>query len=174
MKDLYNTSLEYKEAEEVMTLMLKTGEITQQIFNDSMSAVSERADELIEDSCKAIKNREMYISALTFRLKEIEEKAKHIKNKISALESYNSYSINFIEEALKRINKEKIDFEDFSVKYKKKRAQVLIINEELIPDEFIKTKEVKEIKKNDCYLKLMNNEEIPGVKLGSNKKLVIK
>lgn len=143
--------------------LLESGEIDEQIFNDTVENLG--AEEKLEGYCKVDRQLESEIEMLKAEEERLAQKRKSIENNRARLKNA---MIDFMD--AKNSTKEKAGV--FSVSIRESKA-CSIVDESAIPEEFLVPQNPK-ISKSKILEHLKNGEDISGASLQINRSINIK
>ena len=122
----------------------------------------------VENSVKVIKSIEGDILALKEEEKRLAGRRKALENKVSSMKEYIEHNLNFIED-------KKVKTTLFTVAMQNNKKSVNILNEEVIPEEYVKTVTTTSIDKVALYEAMEKQGlEIDGVELVQTQSLRIR
>ena len=122
----------------------------------------------VENSVKVIKSIEGDILALKEEEKRLAGRRKALENKISSMKEYIEHNLNFIDD-------KKVKTTLFTVAMQNNKKSVNILNEEVIPEEYVKTVTTTSIDKVALYEAMEKQGlEIYGVELVQTQSLRIR
>ena len=122
----------------------------------------------VENSVKVIKSIEGDILALKEEEKRLAGRRKALENKVSSMKEYIEHNLNFIDD-------KKVKTTLFTVAMQNNKKSVNILNEEVIPEEYIKTVTTTNIDKVALYEAMEKQGlEIDGVELVQTQSLRIR
>lgn len=152
---LYELVGAYKQVQE----LLEEGHDLQ----DTLESIETSFEEKVEATCKVKLNMEAQITAIKAEEKRLQEKRKSLENQREKLVAY-------LETQLKNANIQKMRAGIHDVQFNLCPPSVEITDQSLIPKEFIKQELVEKPDKILMHERLKSGEEIPGVKLVTDKK----
>ena len=122
----------------------------------------------VENSVKVIKSIEGDILALKEEEKRLAGRRKALENKVSSMKEYIEHNLNFIED-------KKVKTTLFTVAMQNNKKSVNILNEEVIPEEYVKTVTTTSIDKVALYEAMEKQGlKIDGVELVQTQSLRIR
>ena len=122
----------------------------------------------VENSVKVIKSIEGDILALKEEEKRLAGRRKALENKVSSMKEYIEHNLNFIDD-------KKVKTTLFTVAMQNNKKSVNILNEEVIPEEYVKTVTTTSIDKVAIYEAMEKQGlEIDGVELVQTQSLRIR
>lgn len=165
----------YKMAGDYESLMsqlydYETGEINQEI-DAQLNALSDT----VENKCIAISK---WINKLEAEKKQIEFMEKQISERKGAYEKEIQARFNYLENNMKRLNINKVQCPYFTLRIKSNPFSTDIMDESLIPERFMKTREIvkTETKPDKNAIKeevLKTGIQVPGAYVAQKTKLEI-
>lgn len=103
------------------------------------------------------------------------EAAKRLLDQAKSLETAANKCIDYLDHQMQKMKVENISTQYFDMEYNKLPDIIEVVDEKIIPEEFIKTKTTKTIDKAGAKKLLQNNQSIDGFKLVKDRrKLVFK
>lgn len=142
--------------------LLCSGEIDEEVFNDTLQAMG--TDEKVENCCKVIRQLEADATAYEKEEKRFKDKKTTAKNGVARLKKS---ILSFLQAA----DKKKINAGLFTVS-KQKSSAVKILDENLIPDEFFKVS--LEPMKSEIKKAIDSGEKVAGAIIVENESVRIK
>lgn len=122
----------------------------------------------VENSVKVIKSIEGDILALKEEEKRLAGRRKALESKVSSMKEYIEHNLNFIDD-------KKVKTTLFTVAMQNNKKSVNILNEEVIPEEYVKTVTTTSIDKVALYEAMEKQGlEIDGVELVQTQSLRIR
>lgn len=163
--NLYNIADEYQNilAE---TFNLETGEV-----DETSLAKLDQVTEKLEDKGIAIAS---FIKNLEAERKAIEDAKKHMLEREKSLERRAEWLTNYLQTNMERCGINEIKSPYFVVKLKKCPVSVNIQNENILPNDYKKVKEMTTIDKLKIKDDLLSGVVIPGAALKQNNRLEIR
>lgn len=143
--------------------LLSTGEIDEQTFNDTLSAMG--VEEKLESYCKVIRQLEADAEMLKAEKDKIAQKQKTVENSIERMKSA-------VKEFMKVQGKDKESAGIFTVALSTSKA-VNIVDESKVPSRFL-VEQAPKIDKAAIRKELMSGAEIDGCELQENEGVRIK
>ena len=143
--------------------LLTSGEIDEQTFNDTLSAMG--VEEKLESYCKVIRQLEADAEMLKAEKDRIAKKQKTVENSIDRMKSA-------VTEFLKVQGKDKESAGTFTVALSKS-TKVNVVDETQVPKEFLIPQEPK-VDKSSILKLLRNGETVKGCELQINEGVRIK
>jgi hypothetical protein len=148
------------------TFDVETGELNEQALI--------KLDQIVGD----IKNKGIavasYIKNIDAERKAIEEAKKCMAEREAKLNNRVNYLTSYLQQNMERCGLNEISCPYFSVRLKKCPLSVDVSNEELIPDDCKRKKEVTSIDKIKIRDKILQGISIPGATIRQNNRLEIK
>ena len=151
----YNNLLELADNPDVPTEMLK----------ESLNSIDDEIDTKAENIAKVIKSIESDVAGLKGEEKRLADRRKGLENRIDNLKKY-------IEGSMRAVGKEKIRGKVFTLGIQRNAPSVDVIDEDVIPEQYFKTK--KELSKKDVLVALKKGEEVPGAAIKQTESLRIR
>ncbi|MBD7942510.1 siphovirus Gp157 family protein [Psychrobacillus sp. Sa2BUA9] len=133
-------------------------------LEETLESIEGAIEEKLEAYVMVIRNLEADVIAYDTEEKRFKERKAIAKKGINRMKQA-------IEETMKLSNRDEVKTEKFNIKFRNNAPSVHILDESLIPKEFIKIE--RTISKAELA-KRLKESEIPGVKLVVNKSLQIK
>ncbi len=158
---LYDLAQSYLNLQE----LLENPEVPKELILESLRKVGGELEEKAENIAKLIKTIDLEVKAIEEEEKRLANNRKAMKNKSKALKDY-------LEGAMISTGKTKFKSNLFSFNIQKNAPSVDVIDENLIPKEFIEFEPI--IKKKEILAALKNGEVIEGVKLKQTESLRIR
>lgn len=134
----------------------------------------EQLETLVKQSQDKIVDTARYLRTRQFDLIAMEEVKKSLEARIKAEKKRQEWLNNCLLDAMQFMGIQKITSADISLKLAKKPASVLVEDESLIPEDYIRTKVEKSVDKTLIKDALKTGQNIPGVKLVEGFRLSIK
>ncbi|WP_283699127.1 siphovirus Gp157 family protein [Clostridium perfringens] len=159
--NLYELAQNYLNLQE----LLENPEVPRELILESLGEVGGELEEKAENIAKLIKTIDLEVKAIEEEEKRLANNRKAMKNKSKALKDY-------LEGAMISTGKTKFKGNLFSFNIQKNAPSVDIIDENLIPKEFIEFEPI--IKKKEILAALKNGEVIEGVRLKQTESLRIR
>lgn len=163
--NLYKIANQYQEILS-NTFDQETGEI-----NENAVALLEMAEHKVEEKGIAVAS---YIKNLDAERKAIEDAKKAMADREKALERRVEWLTNYLQSNMERCGINEIKSPYFGIKLKKCPLSVDIQDENIIPNDYKKTKEVVSIDKLKIKEEILAGVVIPGVALKQNNRLEIR
>ncbi|BDU83529.1 hypothetical protein SNUCP4_31190 [Clostridium perfringens A] len=158
---LYELAQNYLNLQE----LLENPEVPKELILESLGEVDGELEEKAENIAKLIKTIDLEVKVIEEEEKRLANNRKAMKNKSKALKDY-------LEGAMISTGKTKFKSNLFSFNIQKNAPSVDVIDENLIPKEFIEFEPI--IKKKEILAALKNGEVIEGVKLKQTESLRIR
>lgn len=159
---LYEIADNYKNLLE----LLDSGEVDKNLVEEALSLVEEDIKDKVNSICKIIKENELLVSNIDEEIKRLQQLKKTKNNNISLLKDY-------LSSELQRMNIKKIDSGIFKVSFRKSTS-VNILDEDMIPEEYISETIVKKISKADILKELKQGVKIEGATLEEKQNIQLK
>lgn len=166
MKPLYEITAQYSS---LNNLLDNIGEDEKDCC-DIESQLQQLQGELKEKSiniASAIKNIENYVNGLSEIENSIKKKKKSSETILDKLKTYLKCN-------LENVGISKIESSFFNISIKKNPVSVVIEDEKLIPEQFMRKKEIIEIDKIKIKNSILSGEEVLGASVGQSTRLEIK
>ena len=144
----------------------ETGEISEQ----ALVKLDEVGQEL-DKKCIAVAS---YIKNIDAERKAIEEAKRAMASREAAMDKVVTNLTNYLQTNMERTGKTEVSCPYFAIKIKKCPVSVDVLDEEAIPSEYKKRKEVVSVDKMKLKEELSNGIVIPGVALKQNNRLEIR
>ena len=157
---LYEIANEYEGA---LHALSKNEEI-----NVSLDELKGTFDEKCIAVAKYIKNMEAEHAAVFEAIKNMTIRASSLNKKINNLKTYLKHNIE------RTGLDETIKCPEFEIKIHKNQPELILLDEQSIPDVYLITKEVKTIDKNALKKDILDGFEVDGAKVIQESRLVIK
>lgn len=158
---LYELAQNYLNLQE----LLENPEVPKELILESLGEVDGEIEEKAENIAKLIKTVDLEIKAIKEEETRLSNNRKAMENKSKALKDY-------LEGAMISTGKTKFKGNLFSFNIQKNAPSVDVIDENLIPKEFIELE--PKVKKKEILAALKNGEVIEGVKLKQTESLRIR
>ena len=158
---LYDLAQNYLNLQE----LLENPEVPKELILESLRKVGGELEEKAENIAKLIKTIDLEVKA-------IEEEETRLSNNRKAMENKSKALKDYLEGAMISTGKTKFKGNLFSFNIQKNAPSVDVIDENLIPKEFIKLE--PKVKKKEILAALKNGEVIEGVKLKQTESLRIR
>lgn len=158
---LYDLAQSYLNLQE----LLENPEVPKELILESLGEVDGEIEEKAENIAKLIKTVDLEIKAIKEEETRLSNNRKAMENKSKALKDY-------LEGAMISTGKTKFKSNLFSFNIQKNAPSVDVIDENLIPKEFIEFEPI--VKKKEILAALKNGEVIGGVKLKQTESLRIR
>lgn len=155
--ELLNDCLEVENLDEV------DEEQRKEILNFIKLEISNKGDNII----KFIRNEESSIKIIDEEIKRLQALKKARNNKIKNIKSYVQY-------CMESVGSKKIEGNLGKISIRKNPPALELVNEDLIPEKFIREETIKTINKAMIKDLLKDGQEIPGCKLTYGTSLTIK
>lgn len=162
MANLYEITERYNNLLE----LLDNEETTQDILNSALNEVQDEFNEKALNIVKFIKNLESDVNGLDAEEKRLKAKKMAYKNKIDGLKKY-------LENGLIVSGFKKLDLGVFNISIAKNPASVNILDEKLIPKEYL-IEQAPKIDKKAILNDLKNNIDVKGCEIHQGESLRIK
>lgn len=144
----------------------ETGEISEQ----TLVKLDEVGQEL-DKKCIAVAS---YIKNIDAERKAIEEAKRAMAAREAAMDKVVTNLTNYLQTNMERTGKTEVSCPYFAIKIKKCPVSVDVLDEEAVPSEYKKRKEIISVDKMKLREELTNGVIIPGVALKQNNRLEIR
>lgn len=151
----------YELTENYAKLLEMAEEMDTDAIVDTLEALQEAIEDKAENIAKLIRNLEADVKVIRDEEKRLAERRQVIENKVERLKSY-------LQEQLEIAGIDKVKRPTITVAIQKNPPSVDIIDETLIPADFLIPQPAK-IDKKSILERLKNGEEVPGVVLKQTK-----
>lgn len=148
-------------------LSLEEDEVTQEQLEVLKVAIEEEIKSKSGNIIKVVKNIESEINTIEEEVKRLNELKKSKVKTLDNLKEYTKYN-------LLRLGTSKITTPFGNISVGNNPPSVNVLDENAIPEKFIKEKVVKTLDKKYIKEELKNGIEIPGCELNYTKRLIIK
>ena len=156
-----------------------------QLLEDAFAAISvdeetgeiigkEAFDALAVDAQVKVENCAKYVKVLDAKIAAMKEASSAIQSRIKAAEKSQEFFKTCISRYFDVAGITLIESPEILIKKAKNPVSVEILDESMIPAEFIKTKTVSSISKTDIKNALKAGQDVPGAKLMESTRIVIK
>ena len=156
----------YELSQSYVRLQEMAEELDPQTFLDTLDSIKEGFDDKAENTAKLIRSLEADIEVLKAEEKRLAERRKTYEGKVITLKQY-------LQIQMEMAGIEKVKRPLVTISIRKNPPSVRVLDESLIPSEYMIPQEPK-ISKKDIKEALKNGEFVPGAELQSTKGLVIK
>lgn len=147
--------------------LLENEEVEQDTIRDTLEAIESSIEEKAENIAKILNAYDGDIDLIKAEEKRLADKRKVIENKKDSLKDY-------LKSTLENAEIKNVKTLLFNISIRNNPPSVSIIDESLIPHEYITTKEVTSISKRDIIEQLKLGVEVPGVEMKQGTSLSIK
>lgn len=161
MAKLYELANNYRN----LTELIDREDVEQDLIQNALKECQGDIEEKVDNIIKLIKNTESDIEGYKVEEKRLNARRKSLENTVTSLK-------NYLDSNLKALNLREVKTKLFSCKYQKSKASVEVLDQEVIPREFIVTEE--KVDKKKLYEALKAGQEIEGASLKENESLRIK
>ena|SRR5579871_4398512 len=152
--------------------------ILQETFDAETGEINEKALAKLDEVKTDIKEKSLavaaYIKNIDAERKAIEEAKKAMQERESRLDKRVSYLTQYLQSNMERCGIQEISSPNFVVKLKKCPVSVDVFNEQELPNEYKKSKEVISIDKMKIKEEIQAGVVIPGAQLKQNTRLEIR
>ncbi|WP_446662992.1 siphovirus Gp157 family protein [Geobacillus sp. CCR] len=156
----------YELAENYAKLLEMAEEMDSEAIVDTLEALQEAIEDKAENIGKLIRNLEADVKVIRDEEKRLAERRQAIENKIERLKSY-------LQEQLETAGIEKVKRPTITVSIRKNPPSVDVIDETLIPADFLIPQPAK-VDKRAILERLKNGEHVPGAALKQTKGVQIR
>lgn len=161
MAKLYELANNYRN----LTELIDREDVEQDLIQNALKECQGDIEEKVDNIIKLIKNTESDIEGYKVEEKRLNARRKSLENTVTSLK-------NYLDSNLKALNLREVKTKLFSCKYQKSKASVEVLDQEVIPREFIVTEE--KVDKKKLYEALKAGQEVKGASLKINESLRIK
>lgn len=141
-------------------------ELDHQALIDTLESIQENIEDKVENTAKLVKSIEADAEAIKAEEKRLSDRRKALENKVTSMK-------NYLFTQLTTAKIDKVKRPTITVAIQNNPASVSILNEKLIPDNFLEPQPSKIIKK-DILAVLKSGQEVPGAELVQGKGLRIR
>lgn len=160
---LYEISSEFQK---VVDLIENCDEMSPEMI-DMLNTVSESAHEKVIAVGAFIKNLEVKAKSMEDYIKTMSERCAKVENKIVNLKDYLRHNMDIL-------GLNKVESPEFDVQLRTNQYSLELFDQALLPKEYIKTKEVVSISRQDIIKDLKVGCDVPGAKFVTTKSVLIK
>lgn len=146
--------------------LLENPEVPQELITSALEQVGEELEIKAENIAKLIKTLEVDITGFKEEEKRLSDRRKSLENRVKNLKEY-------LDGAMKATGKIKFKGKLFSFNIQKNALGVSILDEKLIPKEYL-IEQAPVIDKKAILNDLKNGEDIPGVEIKQTESLRIR
>lgn len=146
--------------------LLENPEVPQELITSALEQVGEELEVKAENIAKLIKTLEVDIAGFKEEEKRLSDRRKSLENRVENLKEY-------LDRTMKATGKTKFKGKLFSFNIQKNTPGVSIVDEKLIPKEYLIQQEPV-INRKAILKDLKNGEDIPGVKIKQTESLRIR
>ena len=146
--------------------LLENPEVPQDLITSALEQVGEELEVKAENIAKLIKTLEVDIAGFKEEEKRLSDRRKSLENRVKNLKEY-------LDWAMKATGKTKFKGKLFSFNIQKNAPGVSILDEKLIPKEYL-IEQAPVIDKKAILNDLKNGEDIPGVEIKQTESLRIR
>lgn len=161
MAKLYELANNYRN----LTELIDREDVEQDLIKNALKECQGDIEEKVDNIVKLIRNTESDIEGYKAEEKRLNARRKSLENTVTSLK-------NYLDSNLKALNLREVKTKLFSCKYQKSKASVEVLDQEVIPKEFIVIEE--KVDKKKLYEALKAGQEIEGASLKENESLRIK
>lgn len=141
-------------------------ELDQETLLDTLESIQENIEDKAENTAKIIRSLQADAKAIKAEEARLTDRRKAIESKVSSIETY-------LQEQLEMVGIDKIKRPTLTVSLQKNPASVSIVDESLIPDDFLIPQPPK-VSKKDILVALKEGKVVEGVELVQSKGLRIR
>ncbi|HAT4172326.1 TPA: siphovirus Gp157 family protein [Clostridium perfringens] len=161
MAKLYELANNYRN----LTELIDREDVEQDLIQNALKECQGDIEEKVDNIVKLIRNTESDIEGYKAEEKRLNARRKSLENTVTSLK-------NYLDSNLKALNLREVKTKLFSCKYQKSKASVEVLDQEVIPKEFIVIEE--KVDKKKLYEALKAGQEIEGASLKENESLRIR
>lgn len=161
MAKLYELANNYRN----LTELIDREDVEQDLIQNALKECQGDIEEKVDNIVKLIRNTESDIEGYKAEEKRLNARRKSLENTVTSLK-------NYLDSNLKALNLREVKTKLFSCKYQKSKASVEVLDQEVIPREFIVTEE--KVDKKKLYEALKAGQEVEGASLKENESLRIR
>mgnify|MGYP001581065545 FL=1 len=161
MAKLYELANNYRN----LTELIDREDVEQDLIQNALKECKGDIEEKVDNIVKLIRNTESDIEGYKAEEKRLNARRKSLENTVTSLK-------NYLDSNLKALNLREVKTKLFSCKYQKSKASVEVLDQEVIPREFIVTEE--KVDKKKLYEALKAGQEVEGASLKENESLRIR
>ena len=137
MAKLYELANNYRN----LTELIDREDVEQDLIQNALKECKGDIEEKVDNIVKLIRNTESDIEGYKAEEKRLNARRKSLENTVTSLK-------NYLDSNLKALNLREVKTKLFSCKYQKSKASVEVLDQEVIPREFIVTEEKVEDRKS--------------------------
>lgn len=163
MAKFYDISERYKNLMD----LLENPEVDFELIEQSLNIIDEEFNDKADNIAKLMRDIGYDIDALKNEEKRLADRRKALENRHKSLKDY-------LEQNMRAINKPKFKTTFFSYNIQKNPPSLDVIDESLIPEDYIKTELVKTIDKKTILAELKAGKEIEGCSIKQSESLRIR
>jgi hypothetical protein len=160
MTALYELSQSYAE------LLGMADSLDQEVFIDTLAAISEALEDKVEHTAKFVRNLESDIEALKAEEKRLADKRKVLENKVCSIKEYLQHEMEFA-------GLDKVKRATVTVSIQNNPPSVQVLDESLIPDTYMIPVAPK-LDKKAILSVLKEGDEVPGCEMQQTRSIRIK
>ncbi|XZI43558.1 siphovirus Gp157 family protein (plasmid) [Clostridium perfringens] len=161
MAKLYELANNYRN----LTELIDREDVEQDLIQNALKECQGDIEEKVDNIVKLIRNTESDIEGYKAEEKRLNARRKSLENTVTSLK-------NYLDSNLKALNLREVKTKLFSCKYQKSKASVEVLDQEVIPREFIVTEE--KVDKKKLYEALKAGQEVEGASLKEHESLRIR
>lgn len=161
MAKLYELANNYRNLIE----LIDREDVEQDLIQNALKECQGDIEEKVDNIVKLIRNTESDIEGYKAEEKRLNARRKSLENTVTSLK-------NYLDSNLKALNLREVKTKLFSCKYQKSKASVEVLDQEVIPREFIVIEE--KVDKKKLYEALKTGQEVEGASLKENESLRIR
>jgi FtsZ-binding cell division protein ZapB len=159
---LYEIAENYRNLQE----LLENEDVPQEMVTKALEEVGEQLEDKAENIAKLIKTLEVEVNGFKEEEKRLSDRRKSLESKAKGLKDY-------LDAEMKATGKLKFKGKLFSFNIQKNAPSVNVLDEKLIPNEYL-IKQDPVIDKKGLLADLKSGNDIPGVELKQTKSLRIR
>lgn len=156
----------YELTDDYLNLMEMAEELDEETFQDTLESIQDAIEDKVENTAYLIRNLESDVKVLKDEEKRLRERRQTLESKIARMKDY-------LKEQLEKAGIEKVKRPLITISIQNNPPSVKVIDEKLIPSNFMIPQEPKMDKKG-ILERLKNGEKIPGVELQQTRGLRIR
>ena len=151
-------------------------------FKEALENLLDLDDDSVKDTLESLEgefklkvtNVAMFIKNLENLAEGIKEAESRQRKRRTSTESKIKSLKEYLKDNLEKTNTHKVENAQISITIQKNPHKVVITDENVIPSDFLETKEVQSIDKAKVKEALKNGDEVPGCELIQEKRVSIK
>lgn len=161
MAKLYELANNYRN----LTELIDREDVEQDLIQNALKECQGDIEEKVDNIVKLIRNTESDIEGYKAEEKRLNARRKSLENTVTSLK-------NYLDSSLKGLGLKEVKTTLFTCKFQKSKASVEVLDQEVIPREFIVTEE--KVDKKKLYETLKAGQEVEGASLKINESLRIR